>query len=255
MHPYLERILQTKQVIGPDAELHVLESAISQEEGLFLREIIRHIRPKASLEVGLAQGISAMFICDALKEVGCSKHIVIDPGQLEKAPHDDWQGLGLYNLQQCGFREMIDFHNGPSEIVLPKLVAQGERIDFAFVDGWHTLDQVVVDFYYINRLLNIGGVVAFDDANWPSIRKALRYFSQYPGYRVLGAVQVDDEQKSSLSKCLFKIVVSAVPQRLGRHLFREELLIADDTRGIQGTCVAIQKMQEDQRTWTWFADF
>jgi len=45
--------------------------------------------------------------------------------------------------------------------------AQGERIDFAFIDGAHTFDHVLVDFFYIDRMLNVGGIVAFDDVGFP----------------------------------------------------------------------------------------
>jgi predicted O-methyltransferase YrrM len=254
MHSHLQQILRTRKVVGPDGKSHDLESEINEAEGKFLAEIIRQIRPKASLEIGLAHGISAMFICEALQESSCPQHIVIDPGHLEKTPYDDWQGLGLYNLKQCGFGEMVEFHNGASELVLPQLVAQGRRVDFAFIDGWHTFDQIIVDFYYINRMLNVGGVVIFDDANWPSIRKALRYLSQYPAYRVMGAAS-DGARGPGLLLRLAGRLARIVPWRERQMIFREELWLSDEKRGIDGSCVALQKIAEDRRLWTWFVDF
>ena len=40
------------------------------------------------------------------------------------------------------------------------------------------------DSFYANRLLEDGGFVAIDDANWPSIRKMISYVSKYPNYRI-----------------------------------------------------------------------
>ena len=53
--------------------------------------------------------------------------------------------------------------------------AQGERIDFAFIDGAHTFDHALVDFFYIDRMLNVGGIVAFDDLGFPCIEKVCRF--------------------------------------------------------------------------------
>ena len=70
--------------------------------------------------------------------------------------------------------------------MLPQLLMEGTTIDFALIDGWHTFDQVMMEFYYLNRLLAIGGVIAFDDANRRSINRIIRHALTYPAYRVYG---------------------------------------------------------------------
>jgi hypothetical protein len=84
--------------------------------------------------------------------------IVIDPFQ-----RTQWRGSGIKNIRDAEFG---------SDIVLPGLLDEGVTVDFAFVDGWHTFDQVPVEFYDINRLLRVGGVIAFDDANRRSINRS-----------------------------------------------------------------------------------
>jgi hypothetical protein len=56
-------------------------------------------------------------------------------------------------------------------------------VDFAFVDGWHTFDHVLVDFFYIDRLLRVGGIVVFDDASMPAIHRICRYIATNRQYR------------------------------------------------------------------------
>lgn len=58
MNPVLAEILSTRTVVGPDG--------------------------------GYAYGLSTLFICEALAEVGGERHIVIDPHQEE-----GWKGLGV----------------------------------------------------------------------------------------------------------------------------------------------------------------
>jgi len=40
-------------------------------------------------------------------------------------------------------------------------LARGVKIDFAFVDGWHTFDYTLIDFFYIDKILRSGGLVSF----------------------------------------------------------------------------------------------
>ena len=69
-------------------------SSISLSEGQFLQNV-RELDPTISLEVGLAYGISALFICDALNHREETQHIVIDPNQHGGAWGDNWDGIGI----------------------------------------------------------------------------------------------------------------------------------------------------------------
>jgi len=35
--------------------------------------------------------------------------------------------------------------------VLPRLLESGKKIDFAYIDGWHTFDYTLLDWCYIDR--------------------------------------------------------------------------------------------------------
>jgi hypothetical protein len=71
---------------------------------------------------------------------------------------------------------MIELHEAPSFQVLPKLQADGLRIDFAFIDGCHTFDYAMVDFFYIDKMLRVGGVVVFDDEYYPGYSKSMSVY-------------------------------------------------------------------------------
>src|SRR5215813_8547482 len=74
-----------------------LQWNISAEEGRFLQELIRAKRPSKSIEIGCAYGISSLFICEALREVGAKSHTIIDPYQLttvtEYSSGDGYEGI------------------------------------------------------------------------------------------------------------------------------------------------------------------
>ena len=175
-----EEILQTKTVrtVNGAASLP-LKDAIDAETGHLLQKLIEEKRPAMTLEVGLAYGVSSLFICEALRKVSAKKHIAIDAFQ-----NTLWSGIGIHYLRQAGFDNLVELREQLSEYALPQLVQDGVKVDFAFIDGTHSFDQKIIDFFYVDRLLNVGGVLAFDDCNWPSIHQVCRFIATNRPYRV-----------------------------------------------------------------------
>jgi predicted O-methyltransferase YrrM len=114
-----------------------------------------------TLETGVAFGLSTLAICLALEEAGqsTSVHFGVDPDQT--AVH---KGAALSLLQEHGVAHRFQLLEGCTHEAVPPLLAQGTKIDFAFVDGWHTFDYM--DFFYIDKLLRPGGLVSFHDCHY-----------------------------------------------------------------------------------------
>ena len=51
-------------------------------------------------------------------------------------------------------------------------------------DGMHTFDYVFIDFFYIDKMLNVGGVAVFDDTHFPSTRKVCRFILRNLGHSI-----------------------------------------------------------------------
>jgi predicted O-methyltransferase YrrM len=177
MNKILEEIYRTCRSETPDGRTVKIGGHVSIQEGHFLQGLIRQLRPTVTLEVGLANGVSALFICDALKEASGERHIVIDPAQNAPSPTEpvSSRGIGLHNLKRAGFESKVEFFEEPSFRVLPQLEMQGRVIDFAFIDGWTTFDFKLVDFFYIDRLLRVGGIVVVRVGWTPAGRKVCKY--------------------------------------------------------------------------------
>jgi predicted O-methyltransferase YrrM len=254
MNAVLESILSTATVTDGSKvltlnhpEFPALPTHVDPAEGAFLQELIADVRPRTSLEIGMAYGVSTLFICEALERARTdARHIVMDPYQRSL-----WRGIGLQNAERAGYGHMLEFHEERSEFLLPRLVERGTALDFAFIDGWHTFDQVMMEFYYINRMLRIGGVVAFDDADRPTVNRAVRYALNYPAYEVVPRKGQKPVRRSLLGRA--RRAASRVP-RAGRVL-RSDLLKRDWDLGIAGSCVALRKVAVDERSSGWYADF
>jgi predicted O-methyltransferase YrrM len=254
MNPVLERILETQVVNdGGDAislrhpEFPERFSHVGRSTGELLQRAVADVRPRVSLEIGLAYGVSTLFICEALAALPRpGVHIVLDPFQNGK-----WRGIGLRNIEEGGFRDLVEFHEERSEILLPRLVAEDRRVDFAFIDGLHRFDQAFVEFYYVNRLLRPGGIVLFDDAARPSVKRVVRHALTYPCYEIYANTEAAPAAPSALGR----IRRGAGRLESVRKIVRPDVLVRDWDLGVLGRCVGLRKVSEDERAPHWDADF
>jgi predicted O-methyltransferase YrrM len=246
MNSVLSEILKTGETKNANGNSAVnVHSSVSSSEGEFLQKLVSQVDPTVSLEVGLAYGVSALFICDALKVRNGTQHIVIDPSQ-ERV----WGGIGIANLRRAGFEHFVRLMEAPSYRALPELESRGQRVDFAFIDGWHTLDFALLDFFFVDRMLNVGGIVVFDDANWPAVRMVCRFVKTNLAYSLVGVSGTDTAP--SLKRRLSEGVLRSTPFR---RLLRPEVVERDGDCGLVGSCIAFRKKADDARPWDHFVDF
>jgi predicted O-methyltransferase YrrM len=244
MNDVLRTILATQKVITAVGIQRPLHSNIGEAQGEFLQKLIRAHKPRRSLEIGCAYGISSLYICEALSEVGAEKHIIIDYAQFLPHgnfgdPNSGWEGIGLENIKRAGHENLVEFHEARSHECLPTLLKNGTKIDFAFVDGNHTFDYVMVDFFFIDKLLRVGGIIVFDDIGYPSIRKVCRYILTNMRYSAVGPSVIPP--KVGVRSVIRSLLSASLP----RTLLKPELIIPDETVGLPASYVALRKEADD----------
>jgi predicted O-methyltransferase YrrM len=236
-----EQLLQSKKVQDADGTAYPLDDAIDAETGALLQRLIHERPPAVTLEIGPAYGISALFICEALRDVGGRRHITMDPVQ-----STTWKGIGLRHLRDAGFSSIVEFREQYSQDALPQLAAAGVRVDFAFIDGTHTFDQKLVDFFFVDRLLNVGGVVAFDDCGWPSIRQVCRFIATNRRYRACGTTS--GHGMPGIGR---RAIERAARKSSGlRKILAPRLTEPDESLGMptNARCIAFEKLGEHKIT-------
>jgi predicted O-methyltransferase YrrM len=181
INPLIEKIYETGFVedAGGDA-VPVLPYGISCESGRVLYDLIRTGKPENTLETGLAYGMSALFICQAHCDNGTGRHTAIDPCE-----ESTYRSIGLLNLERAGLRNRLRFFPRSSAEILPQLLHEKERLGFAFIDGRHLFDWVLLDFFYIDQMLEKGGIVVIDDLWMPGVRKAVSFILKNSHYRLV----------------------------------------------------------------------
>ena len=80
----------------------------------------------------------------------------------------------MLNLRRAGLDGSPPSRSsGVDYLALPQLVGDRQTIQFAYIDGWHTFDYTLLDFFYVDKMLDPGGVVAFNDCALPSVRRVI----------------------------------------------------------------------------------
>lgn len=250
---YIDQILVSKEVTDTDGKKYHLNSNVDQEEGKFINHLISSNNFKNTLEIGCAYGLSSMFICKSRINSTHCKHLIIDPNQ-----STDWNNIGISNLKKCGinFFELIE---KTSDIALPELVSKKEQIDFCFIDGWHSFDQTLIDFFYCDKLIPVNGIIAIDDVQLPSVQKVIRFItSNLTTYKIIGSVSrpIYPRRKiANLMKALLNLVFKLVGKKIQHEFLSSSIYQNDKSIHLNSSLIAFQKIANDKRTWYHFAQF
>lgn len=237
--------------INDEGQRIPLHSNTSKKQGEFLQEMFDLVKPNRSLEVGFAYGISTLFIlekhCQNNSADQC--HIVIEPD-------DYWGPAAVHNIKKEGLLKYLEIKKGYSDKVLASLFLQNYRIQYAYVDTTKRFDIVMQDFYLIDKMLDVGGIVILDDCGggWPGIQRVARYVNTLPHYELIGK---HNENKQTLKRSL---ILSAATVFLKSVPFKKQLAETFNFKtnkelGLNYACLAFKKVGDDTRNWDWDVPF
>jgi hypothetical protein len=135
-------------------------------ETSFLRILKEHIIPLVSIEIGVFEGLTTCNIINLISQHRPNyKHYAIDPflasENLTQEVVDNAKVLFKENILEFPQVELIEKNSFDG---LLELYQRGIKADFIYVDGSHFAKDVLSDAVFGFELLNIGGVMLFDDA-------------------------------------------------------------------------------------------
>lgn len=110
----------------------------------FLYAFIRAIKPQNVVEVGTYRGFAACWMARALQENNTGKLHCIDNFSLKEhvERYGDPREHLEENLSTLGIREWVEIHEGESS----DPAMWPEKVDMAYIDGWHSYNAVRDDF-------------------------------------------------------------------------------------------------------------
>ena len=176
----LEELIRTKKAIDLDGKARDTTAFITAQEGTELHRLIVQAKPRLALEIGFLHGYSTLHLLQGLADVGAGQLVSIDPGQFSEYAG----GVGLMNVRRAGLHRFHAHMNAGSQFALPELARRRITIDFAFIDGNHLFDYTLLEFFYLDQILRVGGTLIFHDYLNPSVFTALNYIEANFAYAV-----------------------------------------------------------------------
>jgi predicted O-methyltransferase YrrM len=166
------------------------------------------------LEIGSFEGKSTVWFIEKLLNNQSSTVTCIDPwisysqkhdsinSYCKDIPKESFSNLGdgyvftneyetfIRNIIETSKLSQVQIMRGFSDIILPYLISSKKKYDIIFIDGNHTSPCVLSDAVMSWKLLDINGVMIFDDYLWDLDRpKTLRpkmaidnFISNYEDY-------------------------------------------------------------------------
>jgi len=199
--PYISSLLHLKKMKVGNNYVKV-HSNIKNDEGKLLYNLIRKTDARNVLEIGMAYGLSSLFILQSLKYFTLKHKIKeqynltsIDPFQTTQ-----WDNLGVQNLINAHLDNNHTLIEQKSYISMPILLNDKKIYDIIFIDGWHTFDYTLLDLFYAYLLVKKNGFIVIDDALHPGVNKVTKYI---------------ETNYSFLKKVFTEVKTVAVYQKIG----------------------------------------
>ncbi len=158
-----------KIIIYNKDDIQKIETNINTLEGNYISNIIKKYNFKKCLEIGLAHGISSIYILKNNVNL-----ISIDPFQSSR-----WNNQGIKFIKHLKYDNHHSLVEKDSFIALPEFLQKkgNKYFDFIYIDGFHTFDNTLLDFFYSDLLLKIGGIIIIGDALQAGVADLVKYIN------------------------------------------------------------------------------
>jgi predicted O-methyltransferase YrrM len=143
--------------------------------------LLTSLKPTKILEVGSFEGASVRYLIERLANEAAIEIHCIDsweggiehqPGGFVESEMSSVEQRFHHNtrlaIQSAAKDVALVVHKAYSDVLLPRLLAEGKAgyFDFIYIDGSHQAPDVLFDAVVAFKLLRIGGTMAFDDYLW-----------------------------------------------------------------------------------------
>lgn len=162
-----------------------LEGWCSDYKTWLMYHLVREARPKVAVEIGIYGGRSIVPMAQALKDNGAGTVIGIESWRPSTATHyvtgianDFWWQYVDYQKLKITFFDFLGAHKLMRHVSIMEASSTTafhsiDSIDFLHIDGNHSSFGAAHDVVNYFSKLKPGGIVVFDDINWPTTHAGL----------------------------------------------------------------------------------
>ena len=146
---------------------------ISNKTGEFFNILLKAMKAKKILEVGMSVGFSTLWFADAIL-ANNGKIVTIEENQ-------DKITRAKKNFEEAGVSAQIEIQEGKALQILQKLAtseSEQQQFDFVFLDA--DKENNIEYFDLVLPLVRVGGIIATDNILYPEeFRPEMKKFTEY----------------------------------------------------------------------------
>lgn len=133
----------------------VKKASVPEKYGKVLFRLVQHFKPQSIVELGSSVGISTLYM--ALAKPDAKVYTIEGCTTKSEQATSNFRKMEAKNIVQ---------NIGRFDVVLPDLMQQVGKLDFAFVDGNHIYKATVSYFDTLLKNAHNDTVFVFDDIHW-----------------------------------------------------------------------------------------
>lgn len=157
-----------------------IDGWLSDREGIFLYEMASQCTGKGVIvEIGSWHGKSTIWLAAGSKDYSKTKVYAIDHHQGSEEitilrSSCDTFSIFIENIRKAGLDDIVEPILMTSEQAWLNF---NQHVELLFIDGSHTLENVLKDFILWQQKLIKGGILLLHDFTyWPAVQKIARWF-------------------------------------------------------------------------------
>jgi len=170
----LEQLIRTPPLLHSGRDQRPWEPGDLVDWGIHRESIEFLARVVTAEHLTLETGAGLSTVCFAIR---ASEHICISPPESEHQRIRDY--CQTHNISTARIR----FVPMPSGDYLPTLDLKERQLDLALIDGAHKFPYPIVDWFFIDPHLKIGGLLVIDDLSIPSVKMLWNFLRTEPAYQ------------------------------------------------------------------------
>lgn len=245
----IDALSSARSAVMPDGRIRSIDQfAVPGDAADILERAARAAPAGCVVETGCASALSTLHICrgrlDASHLSPANPAHAIDPNQTRH-----FESMGIRHIRQAGLDAVCRVHDRAAHEVLPELLAASTRAGFAFIDGMHQMDYVMLEAFYIDRMLGVGGVLAIHDLWMPALQHFACFWVANRGYEPV-TVSADNSPPTIVARGCDSPKRGVRDPLTAPPFFRRRLLDYTDR-----SVLLLRKAADDGRAWDEFHDY
>lgn len=100
--------------------------------------------------------------------------------------------------------------------------------------------------------MDVGGIVVLDDCggNWPGVQRVARFVNSLPHYEKVGTHDKNGMSfKKTLTEKFITLLIGFIPFK--KRVYQGIDFSTNKQLGLDYSCIAFKKPEEDKRAWNW----